>query len=124
MRLSHIRLITAMILATFFLHACNNQGKGGIATNGKEEFADSAMSSVRVYTDQQGRKILQKNNTSYDVVEFTDKLDIKKLLLKATRSETSYVDSAASENHFTISVNGIGNSKINWTKEMKGTDID
>ncbi|MCW3126940.1 MAG: hypothetical protein JWO03_2598 [Bacteroidetes bacterium] len=113
-----------LFVFTFFLHACNNQGKGGIAINGKEEFSDSAISSVKVYSDASGKKIIQKNNTSYDVVEFTDKEDVKKLLLKVIRSETSYVDSAASENHFTISVNGIGNSKINWTKEMKGTDIE
>jgi hypothetical protein len=124
MKLSHLRLIVGIFCTSLILPSCNNQSKGGIATNGTEEFTDSAVSSISIYKDGEGRRILQKNNTSYDVVEFTDKQDVKKLLLKITKSERSYVDSGAAQNQFKVSVSGIGDKNISWTKEMKGTDLD
>ena len=124
MKLSRSVLFFCIAVSSLLLPSCNNQNKGGIAANGKEEFADSAVSSIKVYKDAQGRKIIQKNNTFYDLIDFTDKQDIKKLLVKATKSETSYVDSGMSENRFIVSVTNIGDGKTNWTKELAGTDID
>ena len=124
MKLSRPVLFFCIALSSLLLPSCNNQNKSGIATNGKEEFSDSAVSSIKIYKDTQGRKIIQKNNTFYDLIDFTDKQDLKKLLVKATKSETSYVDSGMSENRFIVSVTNIGDGKTNWTKELAGTDID
>jgi hypothetical protein len=124
MKLSRLVLLFSIALAALLFSSCNNQNKDGIATNGKEEFTDSAVSSIKVYKDQQNRKIIQKNNTYYDLIDFTDKQDIKKLLVKITKSETSYVDSGMTENHFIVSVTNIGEGKNGWTKEFSGTDVD
>ena len=122
--MASFRLVVSAIVIALLVQSCDNKGKGDIAANGKAEFADSAMSSVRIYADAQNRKVIQKNNTSYDIVDFTDRQDIKKLLLKVTKTETSFVDSGTAKNNFLVSVSGIGDSKVNWTKEFKGTDID
>ena len=124
MKLSHLRLIIGIVCTSLLLHSCNNQNKNGISANGKDEFADSATSTIHIYKDAQGRKIIQKNNTYYDLVDFIDKQDLKKLLLKITKAETSYVDSGASQNHFIVSVSNVGEGKTSWTKEFTGTDLD
>lgn len=111
-------------LVALSLQSCNNQSKDGVAINGKEEFADSAMSVVRQYTNAQGRKVIQKSNTTYDLVDFTDKEDVKKLLVKVTNTEVSSVDSGIIDNHYTVSVSGINDKNIHWNKEFKGADLD
>ncbi len=116
--------IIAAGLMALSLQSCNNQSKNGIPVNAKEEFADSAMSVVRQYTDAQGKKILQKVNTTYDIVEFTDKEDVKKLLVKVTNTETSSIDSGVTDNHYTVNVTGITDPKIHWSKDLRGADMD
>ena len=90
------------VLAALFLglNSCNNSAKNGLSISGKEDFADSAVSTVRLYKDAQGRKVLEKNNTYYDLVDFIDKQDVKKIMVKITKSETSLIDSGTSESHF------------------------
>lgn len=122
MKLSHLGF-AGIIFATLILSSCN-QNRGGLAINGKEEFTDSAVSTIRILKDAAGKKIIQKNNTYYDLVDFTDKQDLKKLLLKITKSETSYVDSPITQDHFIVSVSDINGGKASWTKEFSGTDID
>ncbi|MBS1623938.1 MAG: hypothetical protein JST83_07965 [Bacteroidetes bacterium] len=111
-------------LAALSLQSCHNQSKSGIAISGKEEFADSALSVVRQYTDASGRQIIHKSNTTYDLVDFTDREDVKKLLVKVTNTEVSSVDSGVIDNRYTVSVSGINDEKIHWTKEFKGADLD
>ncbi len=116
--------IIGAALAALSLQSCNNQAKSGIAVNAKEEFADSAQSVVRQYVDAKGQKIIQKSNTTYDLVDFTDSATVKKLLVKVTNTEISSVDSGVLDNHFTVSVTGINDNKIHWSKEFKGAEID
>ena len=114
------------VLAALFLglNSCNNSAKNGLSISGKEDFADSAVSTVRLYKDAQGRKVLEKNNTYYDLVDFIDKQDVKKIMVKITKSETSLIDSGTSESHFIVSAANIADSKSGWKKEVTGSDID
>jgi hypothetical protein len=95
-----------------------------LAISGKESFADSAVSTVRLLKDDKGREVLQKNNTYYDLVDFIDRQDTKKIMLKITKSETSFIDSNTADSHFMVSATNIADGKAGWKKEFSGSDID
>jgi hypothetical protein len=115
----------SIIAVALILHSCTNTPKdgSGLSISGKESFADSALSTVRLLKDGQGREVLEKNNTYYDLVDFIDRQDIKKIMLKITKNEIAFIDSGTSKNHFTISATDIATNK-DWKKEFNGTDID
>jgi hypothetical protein len=112
------------IIMGLCMHACKNPSASDLVFNGKEDFADSAMSRVRIYKDGRGREMLQKSNTYYDIVDFEDRQDHKKMLLKITKVETSQVDSATTDNHFIVSVSNISGGNTGWKKEFTGSDLD
>jgi hypothetical protein len=102
----------------------NGSSKSDMTMNGKEDFTDSAMSRIRLFKDDKGRKVIQKSNTYYDIVDFIDKADLKKMMVKITKSETSLVDSGTTDDHFIVSVTDISGGKTNWKKEFAGEDVD
>jgi hypothetical protein len=107
-------------------HSCKNSAGSGsdMAISGKESFADSAVSTVKLFKDAQGREVLQKNNTYYDLVDFIDKQDLKKIMVKITKVETGFIDSGTSQSHFVVSASNIADGKSGWKKEFAGADID
>jgi hypothetical protein len=115
--------LSMVMLAGLFLHSCKNPAATEGKLSGKESFADSAMSIVRLFKDDKGRETLQKNNTYYDLVDFIDRQDLKKILLKITKSETAFIDSNTSESHFAVTATNINDGK-SWKKDFNGTDID
>ena len=119
-------LLCVAIVATLFLHSCSNPFKGGsdMTISGKDYFADSAISTFKLLKDAQGREVMEKNNTYYDVVELHDSVGLKRILVKITKAETDYVDSNATQSHFMVSTANIGDAKPGWKKEFPGTDID
>lgn len=117
------RLLLSALLSGILFSACNNRQETA-AAGGNTEFADSAMSMIRIYSDEKGRHMMQKYNTYYDVVDFIDRQDTKKELVKVMRSEKLLIDSGTSENRFEVSVAGLAAGKLAWKKEFTGTDID
>ena len=86
-------LSLAVIAMSVCFQSCKNPAGSGSGMNisGKESFADSAVSTVRLLKDDMGREVLQKNNTYYDLVDFIDKQDLKKIILKITKSEIEFL---------------------------------
>ena len=121
----HILSLTVIGMSLMF-HSCKNPSGGGsdLAVSGKETFADSAVSTVKLFKDGQGREVLQKNNTYYDLVDFIDKQDLKKIMVKITKVETGFIDSGTSQSHFIVSASNIADGKSGWKKEFAGADID
>ena len=119
-------LLLSAIVASLLFHSCTNpaKSKSDLSIAGKEYFADTAVSTVRLFKDAQGREILEKNNTYYDLIDFIDKQDLKKVMLKITKSEIAFLDSNSSDSHFTISAANIADNKSGWKKEVPGTDVD
>ena len=118
------QFILIALSASLLFNACTETKKPGLVLNGQQEFADSAMSSVRVYKDQAGKQVVQKNNTLYDIIDFIDRNDVKKLLIKNTKIETQSVESNQTEGIFKISVADITAAKTLWSKEIEAADID
>jgi hypothetical protein len=117
-------VLIAMIGLSLSFHSCTHTAKSGISISGDQSFADSAVSTVRLIKDAKGREVLQKNNTYYDLVSFIDREDVKKIMLKITKSETAYIDSGTTQSHFIVSGANIADKKAAWTKEFSGSDID
>jgi hypothetical protein len=119
-------ILSLMVIATcVFLHSCRNpSGNGDLVVSGKSDFADTAVSTIRIYKDDKGRQVLEKNNTYYDIVELHDSVGLKKILLKITKAETDLDDSGTSQSHFIVSAANIGDTKPGWKKEFAGDDID
>lgn len=117
-----VLIVTIIFIGSF--NSCKNPNGSMLTISGKEDFADSAISKVKLGKDNKGREVLQKDNTVYDIVDFIDKRDTKKIILKITKSETSYVDSDASKIHFIVSAIGVNDKSINWRKEFNAADID
>jgi hypothetical protein len=117
-------LSSAVVMAALCMNSCTNSNKGDLAISGKSGFADTAVSTVRLYKDAQGREVLQKNNTYYDIVEYHDSVGAKKILLKITKAETGFVDSTNSQSHFIVSTVNITTTKPGWKKEFPGSDLD
>jgi hypothetical protein len=120
---NHILSLT-VIGMSLVLHSCKNPASSDMVISGKESFVDSAISTVRLFKDAQGREVLQKNNTYYDLVDFIDKQDLKKIMVKITKVETGFIDSGTSQSHFIVSASNIADSKSGWKKEFAGSDID
>lgn len=119
-------ILSLMLIATcMVLHSCRNPSGGSdLAISGKSDFADSAVSTIRLFKDDKGREVLEKNNTYYDIVELHDSVGLKKILLKITKAETGFVDSGISQSHFIVNAANIGDTKAGWKKEFAGDDID
>ena len=120
--LKNYLLSSAMILAALCMNSCTN--KSDQAASGKSDFSDTAVSSISLYKDAQGREVLKKNNTYYDIVEYHDSMGAKKVLLKITKAEMGFVDSGNSQSHFIVSATNITTHKAGWTKDFPGSDID
>ena len=115
-------LSSAVITTALCMNSCTHKGNDSIA--GKTDFSDTAVSTVSLYKDAQGREVLVKNNTLYDIVEYHDSVGAKKVLLKITKAEKGFIDSANTESHFIVSATNITTNKPGWTKEFPGTDVD
>jgi|GEM_PF-2511588 len=121
----HLLSATA-IIACLLMHSCtNNTGKtaDGAAVSGSSDFADSALSTVSIGKDAQGREVIRKNNTFYDIVDYSDAKDKKKIILKMTKVESGFVDSDNLQSHFIVSGMTVGDSKATWKKEFPGSDL-
>ena len=116
--------IASCVICLFFLPSCHTSTGSGFSVSGSQEFADSTQCSFRISKDAQGRKVLQKTTCNYDIIDFIDRDDLKKMLIKVTKSETSFVDSDASQSRFAINVVNINDTKSGWKKEVSGTDVD
>ena len=116
-----IGLLSLSILC-MVLNSCHLGGKkgSGLSISGKESFADSAFSVVRLTKDNKGREVLEKDNTYYELVDFIDRSEVKKIMLKINKDQTTYLDSNISKSTFYIGATGIGDEKINWSVEEIG----
>ena len=114
------------MVVCLIMNSCNNSSKSGsdMTFSGKGDFVDSALSKVKLYKDAQGREVLEKNNTYYDIVEYHDSVGAKKVLMKITKVQTGFIDSSSSESHFIVSTTNIGSTKAGWKKDLPGTDLD
>jgi hypothetical protein len=118
------QLLLLSLSALVLLSSCTGNKKNDLAINGQQEFSDSAVSTLRIFKNAAGQRTIQKNNTYYDLIDFTDRADAKKMLLKVTKSETTILDSNTSESTFRVSVSDIAGGKSSWAKDIPGTDID
>ena len=106
------------------LSSCKWGSKSGMKISGTENFADSSLSTVRLLKDEKGREVLEKDNTYYELVDFIDKSEVRKIMLKINKNQVTYLDSNISKSEFVISATGIGDSRINWSIDAAGADID
>lgn len=114
--------LSSAVIMALCMNSCTT--KSDQAASGKSDFSDTAVSSISLYKDEQGREVLKKNNTYYDIVEYHDSVGAKKVLLKITKAEKGFIDSGSTESHFVVSATNITTHKPGWTKEFAGSDLD
>jgi hypothetical protein len=117
-------VFVTMTMLGVSLSSCKWGSKSGMKISGTENFADSSLSTVRLLKDEKGREVLEKDNTYYELVDFIDKSEVRKIMLKINKNQVTYLDSNISKSQFVISATGIGDSKINWSIDAPGADID
>ncbi|MFN8310122.1 MAG: hypothetical protein U0T73_09175 [Chitinophagales bacterium] len=103
------------------LAACN-QNPSKTAPAG--DWSDSAVSTIKYKAFPDGKRLLEKDNTFYDVVSFLDKSDAASFLLKITKHEKHFIDSVNGENHFTVAAQSLNNSSLKWKADFDAADID
>lgn len=108
--------IAATLAAIFALASCNTKqpsaSEGGEPMiSGKEAFADSASSFVRVF-DKDGKLYIQKTNTDYELIDAVSKNEKHQLLLKITKAVLSHSDSVSTSKIYTIVTRDITHSSI------------
>jgi hypothetical protein len=108
--------LSCTLLIILALASCNTKqsptNEGGEAMiSGKETYADSSSSFVRVF-DKDGKLFIQKTNTDYELVEAVSNKEKHQLLLKITKAELSNADSVNSSKIYTIVTRDITHSSI------------
>lgn len=107
------------------ISSCNNNTKNstGSTSSGKEGYADTSTSTVRVF-DQNGKVCIQQSNTYYQIVEAYDGPAQIPILLKIRKTELCAADSANKSKVFEISARNItGGREIHWNNSFVATDL-
>lgn len=117
-------VVTATVL---FLASCNNKKSSSndtaIKVNGKESYADTSSSFVKVY-DENGRLCIQQSNTYYELVDLYEGSARIPLLLKINKVELCVADSVNKHKVFKISAKSVMDTKdVHWETEFVATDL-
>lgn len=95
-----------------------------IVISGKQAYADSSSSSVKVYNDE-GKVCIQQTNTYYELVDAYEGSTRIPLLLKIRKTELCYADSTNHKKVFEVTAKSILDSKpVNWQAQFVATGIE
>lgn len=120
-----------VLLFVFLIASCNNKKQSSdtgtittVPTDGKEMYADTASSTVKVF-DANGRVCIQQSNTYYETTDLYDGTNKIPLLLKIRKTELCYADSSNKDKVFEITAKNIlGGTPVNWEAKFVATELD
>lgn len=91
---------------------------------GKQLYADSSSSSVKVFNEN-GRVCIQQSNTYYELVDAYEGTARIPLLLKIKKTELCYADSMNKHKVFEVSAKSVMDTKnIEWNAQFVATEIE
>ncbi len=90
---------------------------------GKQTYADSASSSVKVF-NQDGKVCIQQANTYYELIDAYEGTARVPLLLKIKKTELCFADSTNKDKVYEISAKSVMDTKtVEWNAQFIATDI-
>lgn len=115
-----------MVCAALVLSSCKNK-KGSDETSiqvaGKQTYADTSSSYVKVY-DENGRLCIQQSNTYYELVDLYEGKVRIPLLLKINKVELCVADSVNNHKVYKVSAKSVGDSKsVSWETDFVATEL-
>ena len=125
--LSSKQIVLGVSMLILVCSSCNTvEKKESVTTTtvtGKETYADTGSSSVRVF-DENGRVCIQQSNTYYDMVTAYDGAEKVPLLLKINKTELCFADSVNKHKVYEIEARSIGSNKsYKWQTQLVATDL-
>lgn len=109
------------------LASCKNKQEDTnqtIVVSGKEVYADTASSSVKVF-DKDGRICVQQTSTYYEIVDAYERNQRIPLLLKITKTDLCFADSVNKEKVYQIEAKSVMDTKsVSWQCQFVATEIN
>ena len=119
----------SLLLFTGMLVSCNQKENKktettAVTITGKETYADTATSSIKVF-NQNGKVCIQQSNTYFEIVSFYEGKNKIPLLVKIKKTSLCEADSANREKVFEIEAKSVlDNKSIEWQTNFVATQIE